>query len=210
MKLVTLISGGIDSPVATHLMLDKGCDIIAVHMDNTPYIDKKSSEKVKTLLKTIAKKHNTKIKLYIAKHGPTQAEIIKKCDKKLTCILCKRFMYRTAEEIAKKEKAESIITGESMGQVASQTLDNLYVEDSAVKTKILRPLIGLDKTEIIDIAKEIGTYDISILPGECCSLVPKFPETHGKIKEIEIAESKIDVKALVKKSVENAEVFEIS
>ncbi|MCK5043308.1 MAG: 7-cyano-7-deazaguanine synthase, partial [Candidatus Aenigmarchaeota archaeon] len=96
MKIVTLISGGIDSPVATYLMLDKGCGMIAVHMDNKPYTDEKTSEKVKTLLKTIAKNHNTKIKLYIAKHGPTQKEIIKKCDKKLTCILCKRFMYRTA------------------------------------------------------------------------------------------------------------------
>jgi len=210
MKLVTLISGGIDSPVATHLMIDKGCDIIAVHMDNNQYIEKKSSEKVKILLKTIAKNHNTKIKLYIAKHEPTLSEIMKKCDKKLTCILCKRFMYRTAEEIAKKEKAESIITGESMGQVASQTLDNLYVEDSAVNTRILRPLIGLDKTEIIDIAKEIDTYNTSILPEQCCSHVPKFPETHGKVKEIEIAEEKLDIKTLVKKSVENAEVFEIS
>lgn len=210
MKLVTLISGGIDSPVATHLMIDKGCDIIAVHMDNNKYIEKKSSEKVKILLKTIAKNHNTKIKLYITKHEPTLSEIMKKCDRKLTCILCKRFMYRTAEEIAKKEKAESIITGESMGQVASQTLDNLYIEDSAVNTRILRPLIGLDKTEIIDIAKETGTYNTSILPEQCCNHVPKFPETHGKVKEIEIAEEKLDIKTLVKKSVENAEVFEIS
>ncbi|NOQ38631.1 hypothetical protein GQ472_07150 [archaeon] len=210
MKLVTLLSGGIDSPVATHLMLDKGCDIIAVHMDNNNFTDNRSLEKVKTLLKTIAKHRNTKIKLCIAKHGPTLSEIMKKCDRKLTCVLCKRFMYRIAEEIAKKEKAEGIITGESMGQVASQTLDNLHIEDSAVNTRILRPLIGLDKTEIIDIAKEIGTYDISILPEQCCSQVPKFPETHGKLKEIEIAESKIDVKALVKKSVESVKIIEIS
>lgn len=210
MKLITLISSGIDSSVATNLMQDKGCDIIAVHMDNSQSIDKRSIEKVNTLLTAIAKHRNTKIKLYIAKHGPTLSEIMKKCDRKLTCVLCKRFMYRIAEEIAKKEKAEGIITGESLGQVASQTLDNLYIEDSAVNTRILRPLIGLDKTEIIDIAKEIGTYDISILPEQCCSLMPKFPETHGKLKDIEIAESKIDVKALVKKSVESAEIVEIS
>ena len=210
MKLVTLISGGIDSPVATHLMLDKGCGMIAVHMDNKPYTDEKTSEKVKTLLKTIAKNHNTKIKLYIAKHGPTQKEIIKKCDKKLTCILCKRFMYRVAEDIAKKEKAEGIITGESMGQVASQTLDNLYIEDSAVSTRILRPLISLDKQEIIEIAKKTGTYETSILPSQCCSLVPKFPETHGKQEELKKAEEKLDVEALVKKSVESAEILEIS
>ena len=138
MKLITLISGGIDSPVATHLMFEKNCDIIAIHMDNRPFIDDRPLKKVKTLLKTIAKTHNKKIKLYIAPHGPTQSEVVKKCDRKLTCVLCRRFMYRVAEKIAEKEKAEGVITGESLGQVASQTLDNIYVEDTCIKTKVIR------------------------------------------------------------------------
>ena len=209
MKLVTLISSGIDSSVATHLMLEKGCEIIAVHMDNRPLIDDRPLKKIKALLKTLSKDHNTKIKLYIAKHGLTQSEIVKKCDRKLTCILCRRFMYRVAEKIAEKENAEGIITGESLGQVASQTLDNLYVEDTCISTRVIRPLIGLDKTEIISIAKDIGTYDTSILPGQCCSLIPMFPETHGKVKEIEIAENKIDVEKLVKTAVDTAEILEI-
>lgn len=209
MKLITLISDGIDSPVATHLMLEKGCNIIAVHMDNRPFIDERPFEKVKKLLTTLTKHHKITIKLYIAKHGPTQAEIVKQCDRKLTCVLCRRFMYRVAEKIVEKEKAEGIITGESLGQVASQTLDNLYVEDTCLNTKVIRPLIGLDKTEIIAIAKDIGTYPISILPGHCCGLTPMFPETHGKTKDIDNAESKLDIDRLVDDAVKNAKIIEI-
>ncbi len=208
MKLITLISGGIDSPVAAHLMLKKGCEMTAIHLKNST--DKRQLEKIKKILKTLEKLHNTKISLYSIDHAQTLEKITKKCDTKLTCILCRRFMYRIAEEIAKKEKADAILTGESLGQVASQTLDNLYAEHSSTRTRVLRPLIGFDKSEIINISKDIGTYETSILPDTSCPFTPKYPETHAKKKDIESAEKKLDIDTIIKKVTKKAKSIDIS
>ncbi|MBW6451319.1 MAG: hypothetical protein K0B02_01135 [DPANN group archaeon] len=208
-KLVSLISGGIDSPVATHLMLKKGVDLVFVHMDNRPFIDDRPLNKVMSLLEHLAKLHKKDLKLYVVPHGPNQSLFASSCDRKLTCVLCRRMMYRVGENVAKLENADAILTGESLGQVASQTLDNLFVEKQSIATRVLSPLIGFDKEETIKIAKEIGTYEISILPGECCSLTPLYPETHANLKYVESEESNIDITSLLDESVSNAKIITI-
>ncbi|MCK4551092.1 MAG: 7-cyano-7-deazaguanine synthase [Candidatus Aenigmarchaeota archaeon] len=210
MKLISLISGGIDSPVASYMMMKKGAEIVFVHLDTRPFSDDASFKKAKKLVETLAKKSKKKVKLYIVPYGKIQAEIEKKAPRKLTCILCRRTMLEIAQRIAKKEKAYGLITGESLGQVASQTLDNIYAADAMMKIPIFRPLIGFDKEETIEIAKEIGTYDLSILPSQCCNLAPQHPETHSKMKEVEEAVKKIDTDTLSDAAVSKAQVIEIS
>ncbi len=203
MKAVCLLSGGIDSPVAAHMMLSQGADVILLHMDNRPFIDDRPMKKVNDLVKTLSKLHKTKLKLILAEHGPTQASIVKNCPKKMTCVLCRRMMLKVAEAVAKKEDAEALITGENLGQVASQTLDNLRAEEGAVSLPILRPIVGFDKEDTIKIAREIGTFETSTLPGHCCGLAPQYPETHADVEELKRAENKLDVDKLVKDSVKS-------
>jgi len=205
-KVVSLISGGIDSPVATALMLEKGLEVIFVHCDSRPFSTNETVEKTRELIKILAKKYSVKPKMYIIPHSPIQSEVLEKIDHKSLCVICKRMMYRVAEKIAEKEGAQAIVTGENLGQVASQTLDNLSVEDTAVKIPILRPLLSYDKNEIIDIAKKNNTYWVSILPGMCCKFVPKFPETHAELNIIEGMEQKIDVKKLIATAVKKTKV----
>ncbi len=210
MKLTSLISGGIDSPVASYLMMKKGASIVFIHLDTRPFSDDASFKKAKKLVETLAKISKKKVKFYIVPYGKIQAEIEKKASEKLRCILCRSLMLEIAQKIAKKEKASGIVTGESLGQVASQTLDNIYATDAMMKIPIFRPLIGFDKEETIQIAKEIGTYDISILPGQCCNLAPQHPETHSKMKEVEEAVKRIDTVTLSDAAVLEAQVIEIS
>ncbi len=210
MKLISLISGGIDSPVASYLMMKKGAEVVFIHLDIRPFSDDASFKKAKKLVETLAKISKKKVKLYIVPYEKIQAEIEKKVLRKLTCVLCRRLMLEIAQKIAKKEKACGIVTGESLGQVASQTLDNIYATDAIMKMPVFRPLIGFDKEETIQIAKEIGTYDISILPGPCCNLAPQHPETHSKMKEVEDAVKKIDTVTLSDAAVSEAQVIELS
>ena len=207
MKLISLLSGGIDSPVASYLMMKKGVDVVFVHMDNRPFIDDRPLEKVKKLVATLNKKTKKNAKLYLIPHGKSQSVVVKKAKRKLTCLICRKIMLEVAIKIAKKEKAAGIITGESLGQVASQTLDNIYVENMGISVPVFRPLIGFDKEETIKIAKEIGTYEISILPGQCCNLIPPYPETHGKIDEIKEAKRLVDVDMLVNDAVKNVQII---
>jgi len=209
MKLVSLISGGIDSPVASHMMMKKGASVVFIHLDTRPFSDDASFKKAKKLVESLAKISKKKAKLYIVPYGKIQAEIEKKATEKLRCVLCRRMMIKTAEKIAKKEKARGIITGESLGQVASQTLDNLYSENKTAGTPVLRPLIGFDKEETIKIAKKIQTYEISTRPDHGCTLAPHHPETHSKTKEIELAEEKLNASELITSALNRAEVLEL-
>jgi thiamine biosynthesis protein ThiI len=209
MKTVSLMSSGIDSPVATFLISKKTKDIILLHVDTEPYTDQREKQiflKLAQQLKKITKQH---IKTYIIPHGNNLKIFQQNCDKKYTCIFCKRMMLRYAEKIAQKEQADTIIMGDSLGQVASQTLQNIQTIERAINMPVLRPLIGMDKQEIINIAKEIGTYDISIQKKDPCSAVPKKPATMAKLKKITDEENKINISELVKTAVENAEVITI-
>jgi len=205
-KIISMISGGIDSPVASALMLEKGLEVIFVHCDSRPFATNTTAEKTRDIIKILAKKYKTKAKLYFIPHTPIQAKVLEKTDHKSLCVICKRMMYRVAEKIAEKEGASAIVTGENLGQVASQTLDNLVVEDAAVKIPVLRPLLGYDKNEIIDIAKKNNTYWVSILPGMCCKFVPKYPETHSEIKKIKEIEKKIDITKQLEDAIKKAKV----
>ena len=177
MKAVALFSSGIDSVVAVYLMMKKDVDVVLVHAE----IDKQNTERAKKLAKKLAEIFKKEIKLYLFNHSETLKECSKKINSKFICNICKRMMYRIAEKIAEKENARFIITGENLGQVASQTLDNLASNKSAVKIEIVRPLLSWDKQETMDLAKKIGTYDISIAKAPSCPFVPKHPATKAKI-----------------------------
>jgi thiamine biosynthesis protein ThiI len=206
MKVVSLLSGGIDSPVSTHFLLRKGVEVVAVHFDNQPFTDDKQLNKTMELIKRLEEHSGKMAKKYIVPHGPSQTEIARNAHRRYQCVMCRRMMFRIAERIAEIEGADAIATGESLGQVASQTLPNIRTEEHAVSIPILRPLIGLDKVEIERIAKEIGTYEASIGPGLCCTIVPDKPSTKARLKVIIEEESKIDFEELVEKAIEGAEV----
>ena len=192
-KAVALISSGIDSPVAAWVMKEKGLEIIGLHMDNRPFTDARQISKTKRLCKIIGIK-----KLYVSKHGLAMSDILKGINRRFTCILCRRLMFRTAERVAEKEGAQFMITGENLGQVASQTLDNMSVADKAVSSRmtILRPLLCYDKQDIVNIAKKIGTYEISIEPPGCCRLVPSNPATKSTVEQIEKEEDNCRIRDL--------------
>jgi thiamine biosynthesis protein ThiI len=199
MKLISLISGGIDSPVATQMMLGRGANIVALHFDNRPFTGDGQLNKIKAIIEHLEKLNKRDIKTYVAPHKESQIAFTKNCKRNLHCVLCRRMMLRIAEKIAQMEGAEAILTGECLGQVASQTLRNIRNESQAVEIPILRPLIGLDKLEIENIAKNNGTYEISIMPGSCCEIVPKKPSTYSKLSTILEEEKKVDIKGLVDK-----------
>ena len=198
MKAVVLVSGGIDSPVALYIMAKK-MECIALHMDNRPFGG--DGEKVTGLVRHISGITGRKIELLTVPFGSmVQREIYEKCEERYRCVMCKRMMYRVAEEIGRNEGAEIIVTGENLGQVASQTLQNLMVMESAIGMPVVRPLVGLDKEEIISIAKRIGTYEISIKKSESCSLVPSKPATSAPADVIKAEEEKIDVEGMIKRA----------
>ncbi|MDD4353968.1 MAG: 7-cyano-7-deazaguanine synthase [Candidatus Nanoarchaeia archaeon] len=182
MKAVCLLSGGIDSPVAAKLAINKDMEVIFLHAQIS---DKKL--KITELANAVCK--NPKIFYY--EHTGFLKKAKEKCNNRYLCILCKRNMYKEAEKLAIKEGAEFIITGESIGQVASQTLKNIATLNYGIKIPILRPLIGLSKQEIINIAKEIGTYNLSIIDNPKCLFVPNQPCINAKIKDIIIEEEKL-------------------
>lgn len=215
MKAVGLISGGIDSPAAMYIM-SKKYEIILIHLDNSPYAPKIVKKKVLKLSQKLAEITKKNIKLYIVPHGENLKDFLK-VERKFNCILCRRMMYRLANEIAKKEKAKFLITGESLAQVASQTLSNMKTEDSVSEIPILRPLLGLDKEEITKIASKIGTYEISIEKEQgcvsakgrpmCCYATPVVPATKSDINKIEEIERKVDIEGMVKRSIDNCQIL---
>ena len=205
MKLIALISGGIDSPVAAYLMSKRGAEVILLHMDNRPYADDRSFENVCMLAEQLRKVTGQELPLYSAPHGDSQTAIHDGCDWSYQCVMCKRVMQRTARELGKKLGCDAIIMGDSMGQVASQTLKNLRSENIGLDFPVIRPLIGLDKEEIIEIAKEIGTFELSIRQAESCTLAPSKPVTEANIAKIQTMEAeRVSTDELARVSAESA------
>jgi len=196
MKGILLLSGGIDSPVAAYLMLKQGVELVLLHCGK----EKKNLVKIKKLAKLLNKFSKKKIDLYSVNFEKIQKEIVRTCERHYTCLFCKRFMYRIAEALCNELNFDFIVTGENLGQVASQTMQNLIVNNSAIKVPVIRPLIAMDKDNTIKIAKQIGTYEISIEKGVPCVFVPKHPSTQAKLDVIEAEEKKINIDSIVKKS----------
>ena len=202
--VVCLVSGGIDSPVAVWLTAKKGLMPVCVYFDNSPYADETTRQRALETMKRLKQHIAEDIKFYIVSHGANLTEILEKCPRNLTCVLCKRMMYRVAEKIALKENAEAIVTGEIIGEHASQTLRNLHIETEALsKVTILRPLAGLNKTEVEQLARKIGTFEASAQPASCCKAPPAQPRTRARPEEVAFAEKKLDINAMVRCSLEN-------
>ncbi|MGJ0848532.1 tRNA uracil 4-sulfurtransferase ThiI [Tissierella praeacuta] len=209
-KGLLLLSGGIDSPVAGFLMAKRGVEISAVHYHSYPFTSERAEEKVKDLA-SILSRYTGKITMYSVNLLNIQKEINAKCPEKEMTILSRRFMMRIAEGIAEKQKLNALITGESLGQVASQTIEGISVTNAAVKLPVFRPLIGLDKIDIIEIAKDIETFETSTLPFEdCCTVfLPKHPVTKPKIEDIEKSEEALDINYLIDKAIESMTITTI-
>ncbi len=206
-KGLVLLSGGIDSPVAAFLMAHRGMYIEAVHFHSFPYTSDRAWEKVKELASILAT-YCDRIRIHSINLLPIQEQIVQHCPEEETTILVRRFMMKIAERVARESEAMMLITGESLGQVASQTAESLVVTDAAVSLPVMRPLIAMDKTEIIKIAQEIGTFETSIQPYEdCCTVfLPKHPVTKPKLERIEFSESKLDCEALIAAAIEAQEI----
>lgn len=209
-KATLLLSGGIDSPVAGHMIAKRGIEIDAVNFFSFPYTSERAKEKVIELASILAQ-YTSKINLYIVPFTEIQLAIRDNCPEEHMTLIMRRFMMKLSERIAEKHKSKALITGESAGQVASQTLAALNVTNSVVKMPVLRPLIGMDKTEIIERSQAINTFETSILPYEdCCTVfTPRHPTTQPKMASIEKSELRLNVDELIEKALEGVERIEI-
>lgn len=209
-KGMILMSGGIDSPVAAWMMAKRGMMIEAVHFHSYPYTSRRAQEKVEDLARIVAT-YVGRYRMHVINLLPVQEAIVSNCPEDETTILVRRFMMRIAEKLAAENGCQMLITGENLGQVASQTAEALTVTDATVNMPVMRPLIALDKVDIIEKAKEIGTYETSIMPYEdCCTVfLPKHPVTKPKLEKILESESKLDVDALVDAAVAEQEIIDI-
>lgn len=210
-RAAVLLSGGIDSPLAGYLTMKRGVKVVFIHFHAHPYTDKASIDKVKRIVKTL-NRFQFSSKLYLVPFADVQKQIVLRVSAKLRVVFYRRFMLRIAQIIGKKEKVSALITGDSIGQVASQTLENISVISEAVSMPVLRPLIGFDKEEIINLAKEIKTFDISILPyQDCCArFLPARVETRADLKQVKSEEKKLNIKELVKNALKATEFLTIS
>lgn len=209
MKLVSLLSGGIDSAVSSYMFIRKGIDVIFVHFHNQTIQKKYVENKVVKIAQILAKLSKKETKLYLIPFKELQHEIIKTVPADVRMIVYRRIMFRIADEILKKEGAKALVTGDNIGQVASQTLDNLNVIHDAAKHPVLTPLLGMDKIDIIKRAQEIGTFEASILPySDCCSfLIAKHPQTKSKLREIKEIEQKANLEGPIKEAIEKAKII---
>lgn len=209
-KATLMLSGGIDSPVAGHMISKRGVEINAVNFFSFPYTSERAKEKVIELASILAR-YTSKINLYIVPFTEIQLQIRDNCPEEHMTLIMRRFMMRISEKIARRTKSLALITGESVGQVASQTISALDVTNAVVDMPVLQPLIGMDKLEIMDRARKIGTYDTSILPYEdCCTVfTPQHPTVNPKRSFIEESERKLDVETLIHEAMRGIEMIEI-
>lgn len=209
-KGMVLLSGGIDSPVAAWMMAKRGMLIEAVHFHSYPYTSPRAQQKVEELAGILAS-YCGRFKMHVVNLLPIQEQIVMNCPEEETTILVRRFMMRIAEKIAEKRDCMMLITGENLGQVASQTAEALVVTDASVTKPVMRPLIAMDKVDIMEKAREIGTYEKSIEPYEdCCTVfLPKHPTTKPRLERILASESKLDAEGLIEAAVNSAEVINI-
>ena len=207
-KVAVMLSGGIDSPVAAWQMMKRGCQAMFVHFHSYPLVDRTSMEKAADLVQHLTR-HQYRSSLFMAPLAEIQKKIILSSAPSYRVVLYRRFMVRITEALAKRHRAKAIITGESCGQVASQTLDNIAVIDQVASMPILRPLIGHNKEEIVNMARDIGTFTTSILPDQdCCTLfVPKHPETRAKLETVLRLEEDLPVDELVRDAVAKTETL---
>ena len=209
-KGILLLSGGIDSPVAGFLMAKRGVQIDAVHFHSYPFTSERAEEKVFKLAEILSS-YTGNMKIHSINLLNIQKEINKNCPPEEMTIISRRFMMRIAEKLSQTNEYKSIITGENLGQVASQTIDGLTVTDAMTNRLVFRPLIGMDKVDIIDIAKKIGTYETSILPFEdCCTVfLPKHPSLRPQLEDIKESEEPLDTEALVDDAINNMQIIRI-
>ena len=209
-KAVVMLSGGIDSPVAAYLAMKRGVKVEMVHFHSFPYTSERAKEKVIDLCRILTK-YCGEVKLHIVHFTEIQMEIRKSCREDYTITMMRRFMYRIAEEIAHKRRALAIYTGEDVGQVASQTLESIACINEAIKMPVMRPLCGFDKTEIIEIAQKIATFETSILPYEdCCTIfLPDFPKIRPRLEDALAMEGKMAVQALIDEAMAKTETIVI-
>ena len=209
-RAMSLLSGGIDSPVASWMVAKRGMELECIHFHSYPFTSKKSQEKVKDLA-TILAKYCSRVRLHKVNMLEIQKSIGLKCREEEMTIISRRFMMQIAQRVAESRNCDALVTGESIGQVASQTIQGLTCTNASVTMPVFRPLIAMDKTEIIDIAQKIGTFETSILPEEdCCTVFsPKKPVTKPKLDKIEKSESELDVEGLIEEAINNIEVEDI-
>jgi len=205
-RVAVLLSGGIDSPVAAWRLMKRGCRAVLVHFHSFPLLDHTTIDKARSLARVLTR-YQYRSRLVLVPFGPVQQTIVASCPAPLRVVLYRRFMVRIGEAVAARHRARALVTGESLAQVASQTLDNMAAIDEAAVGPILRPLVGMDKEEITVQARRIGTFEISTLPDQdCCQLfVPRSPATAAKIDEVKAAETALDVPALVKQALDGIE-----
>ena len=210
-RVVALLSGGIDSPVAAWRMMKRGCNVTLVHFHSAPFLSTASQEKARQLAEILTR-YQLRSRLYLVPFGELQRQVTLSVPGDLRVVVYRRLMLRIAQRIARDVRARALVTGDVIGQVASQTLDNMTVIDRAAHMTILRPLVGLDKEEIIEQAQRLGTYDISILPDQdsCTLFTPRHPETHARRATVEEAEQPLPIDDMVKAATDAAAVEELS
>ena len=207
-RFISLLSSGLDSPIAAYLMIKRGFTPVFLSFLTSDDSEDSMKKKIIKIVKILSKFTNDELKIYFINHDNNLDFFKEFCDRKLTCILCKRLMLRIAKKLGELNQTNIIVTGDILGEQASQTLDNLYAYNNIISGCVmLRPLIGCDKQEVIDLNKQIGSYEASSEPSAGCNFNPQYPETHAKLYEVLNSEKKVNIEELIIKSIKNAEIL---